>query len=159
MACGLLVWLRAGRGDEVRSEVIARRPEALEAFRIAPGDTNYFVCLFDPLADGVGFTMVVEIFAPAGRTPANTHAIAQESFFVLAGHGRTLANGTAFDIGPGDAFVLRPGVEHVVENTGPGKLYCLTFMVPNEGFAELIRGGTPVVLTADDIAVIGSARC
>ena len=38
-------------------------------------------------------------------------------------------------------------MEHVVENTGPGKLYCLTMMTPNEGFAELIRAGTPVELT------------
>jgi mannose-6-phosphate isomerase-like protein (cupin superfamily) len=62
-------------------------------------------------------------------------------------------------LAPGDALVLRPGVEHVVENTGPGKLYCLTLMAPNEGFAELIRSGTPVDLTPGDIAVIeGRAR-
>lgn len=143
----------------MQREVIARRPETLEAFRIAPGDSNYFACLFDPLADGVGFVMVVEIFAPGGRTPPNTHAIAEESFFVLAGHGRASANGASFDIRPGDAFVLRPGVEHVVENTGPGKLYCLTFMTPNEGFAELIRSGARVALTDEDRAVIGGMRC
>jgi mannose-6-phosphate isomerase-like protein (cupin superfamily) len=50
--------------------------------------------------------------------------------------------------------VLRPGVEHVVENTGAGKLYCLTLMTPNEGFAELIRNGTPVDLPPEDIAVL-----
>jgi len=50
--------------------------------------------------------------------------------------------------------VLRPGVEHVVENTGATKLYCLTLMTPNEGFAELIRNGTPVDLPAEDIAVL-----
>ena len=56
-------------------------------------------------------------------------------------------------------LVLRPGCEHVVENTGREKLYCLTMMTPNEGFAELIRRGTPVTLTAEDVAVIrGDAR-
>jgi mannose-6-phosphate isomerase-like protein (cupin superfamily) len=139
--------------------VIARRPSALQGFRISPKDSNYFACLFDPLADGVSFTLVVEIFEPGGRTPPNTHAIAYESFFVLAGHGRAHAGGGTFDIGPGDAFVLQPGVEHIVENTGAGKLYCLTFMTPNEGFAELIRNGTPVALTDEDRAVIaGTAR-
>ena len=46
------------------------------------------------------------------------------------------------------------GQEHVVENTGPEKLYCLTVMVPNEGFAELIRNGAPMTLDAADRAVI-----
>lgn len=138
----------------MQTPAIARRPAALQGFRIAPTDSNYFACLFDPIADGVSFTLVVEIFQPGGKTPPNTHAVAYESFFVLAGEGRALADGETFAIGPGDAFVLRPGVEHVVENTGAGKLYCLTMMTPNEGFAELIRNGTPVDLTDDDRAVI-----
>ena len=138
--------------------VLARRPAELRGFRIAPGDSNYFACLFDPLADGVSFTLVVEIFMPGGRTPPNTHRAAEESFFVLAGHGRALADGAAMPIGPGDAFVLRPGVEHVVENTGEGKLYCLTLMVPNEGFAEMIRAGSEVELTDEDRAVIAGRR-
>ena len=134
--------------------VIARRADALQAFRIAPGDTNYFACLFDPLADGVTFTLVVEIFAPGGATPPNSHAIAEECFFVLRGQGIAECDGHAMPIGPGDSFTLRPGSDHKVTNTGPGKLYCLTFMTPNEGFAELIRGGTPVLLDEEDLAVI-----
>jgi mannose-6-phosphate isomerase-like protein (cupin superfamily) len=134
--------------------VIARRAAALRGFRIAPQDRNYFACLFDPIADGVGFTLVVEIFEPGSRTPPNTHQHAEECFFVLAGTGTACADGLAMPIGPGDAFVLRPGVEHVVVNDGPGKLYCLTLMAPNEGFAELIRGGTPVELAPEDIAVL-----
>ena len=46
--------------------------------------------------------------------------------------------------------MLRPGSLHVVENTGTGKLYTLTVMVPNQDFAELIRAGTPVELDAED---------
>ena len=103
-------------------------------------------------------TLVVEIFEPGGKTPPNTHAVAEEVFFVLAGTGKAIADGAERDVGPGDTLVLRPGVEHVVENTGPGKLYCLTMMTPNEGFAELIRNGTPVELTDDDRAVISGRR-
>lgn len=77
----------------------------------------------------------------------------------MAGTGKALADGNSRDIGPGDVLVLRPGTEHVVENIGPGKLYCLTLMTPNEGFAELIRAGTPAELTAEDRAVIvGASR-
>jgi len=138
----------------MQTAAIARRPAALQGFRIAPTDSNYFACLFDPIADGVSFTLVVEIFQPGGKTPPNTHAVAYESFFVLAGIGKAFADGQVFDIGPGDAFVLRPGVVYLVENAGTEKLYCLTMMTPNEGFAELIRNGTPVELTEDDRAVI-----
>jgi mannose-6-phosphate isomerase-like protein (cupin superfamily) len=134
--------------------VIARRASELRGFRIAPGDTNYFACLFDPIADGVSFTLVVEIFEPGGRTPPNTHQAAEECFIVLAGHGKAYADGVETPIGPGDAFVLRPGTEHVVVNDTAEKLYCLTLMTPNEGFAELIRGGVPVELAPEDIAVL-----
>lgn len=134
--------------------VIGKRAHELRGFRISPDSTNYFACLFDPLADGVGFTLVVEIFEPGGATPPNTHAEAEEAFVVLAGTGVARAAGETMPIGPGDAFVLRPGTEHVVENTGPGKLYCLTFMAPNEGFAELICAGLPVELAEEDLAVI-----
>ena len=138
--------------------MIFRAAGKVEAFRIAPTDTNYFACLLDPVADGAGFTMVVEIFAPGGATPPNAHAVAQEVFYVLKGHGVARADGQAQAIGPGDCFMLKPGTEHVVENPGPGKLYCLTIMVPDEDFAALIRGGTPVVLDAEDLAVLGVGK-
>jgi mannose-6-phosphate isomerase-like protein (cupin superfamily) len=138
----------------MHAPVIGKRAADLRGFRIAPGDSNYFACLLDPLADGVSFTLVVEIFEPGGRTPPNTHGAAEECFFVLAGEGVATADGRTMPIGPGDCFVLRPGVEHVVENTGARKLYCLTLMTPNEGFAELIRAGTPVALPPEDIAVL-----
>ncbi|PWS34787.1 cupin domain-containing protein [Falsiroseomonas bella] len=137
--------------------VIGKRAKDLRGFRIAPNDTNYFACLFDPLEDGVSFTLVVEIFEPGGRTPPNTHQAAEECFIVLAGSGKAYADGAEMPIGPGDAFVLRPGVEHIVLNDTNEKLYCLTLMAPNEGFAELIRNGTPVDLAPEDIAVLTGA--
>jgi hypothetical protein len=45
-------------------------------------------------------------------------------------------------------------MEHVVENTGPEKLYCLAVMVPNEGFAEMIRDGRTMSLDGADRAAI-----
>ena len=141
----------------MRLPAIAKNLDLLQGFRISPDDTNYFACLLDPLADGVSFTLVVEIFEPGGKTPPNTHNVAEEAFFVLRGTGVAYADGQPTDLAPGSCIVLRPGTEHVVENTGSGKLYCLTFMTPNEGFAELIRSGTSVALTDEDRAVLAGA--
>jgi len=133
---------------------ILKRPADCACFRIAPGDSNYFLLLADPIGDGVPWITVVEIFEPGGRTPPNSHSAAWESFVVLAGEGIAWSDGEAAPIRRGDMLMLHPGSEHVVENTGPGKLYCLTTMIPNEGFAELIRAGTKVTLDADDLAVL-----
>jgi mannose-6-phosphate isomerase-like protein (cupin superfamily) len=134
--------------------IVLRSVADVEARRIAPGDTNYFALLFEPEADGIDPVCVVEIFTVGGATPPNTHRYAHEFFYVLAGEGVALCGGESHSIAKGDALMLRPGAEHIIKNTGDGKLYTLTFMVPNEGFAELIRAGQPVPLDEEDIAVL-----
>ena len=126
------------------------------AFRISPADTNYFAVLFDPEKDGVRNVYVVEIFRPGGATPPNTHADADEFFYVLHGEGIARCGSSETAIKAGDALLLRPGVEHVIQNTGAGKLYCLTVMTPNEGFAELIRSGEPVELDDEDRRILSA---
>ena len=127
-----------------------------KAFRIGPNDSNYFVLLFDREKDDIENIFVVEIFTKGGATPPNTHAHAHEFFYVLEGEGNAICGDRKIAIRRGDALLLRPGNEHVVENTGPGKLYTLTVMTPNEGFAELIRGGQSVELDAEDLRVLGA---
>ena len=128
------------------------------AFRISEKDTNYFVILFDPETEGFEHVCVIEIFESNGATPPNSHSIAHEFFFVLSGQGRALLNGEEKALVKGDSLLLPPGVEHVVENTGSGKLYTLTVMFPNEGFAELIRNGIPVELDDEDRSVLTDLR-
>jgi mannose-6-phosphate isomerase-like protein (cupin superfamily) len=125
-----------------------------KAFRISPKDTNYFVMLFDQESDRIDNIFVIEIFRPGGATPPNEHTAAHEFFHVLHGEGIARCDGKAVPIRKGDSLLLHPGSEHVVENTGAGKLYALTVMTPNEGFAELIRGGDPVELDAEDIRIL-----
>lgn len=125
-----------------------------QAFRIAPTDSNYFALLFDEASDGIANIFVVEIFTVGGATPPNEHGGAHEFFYVIAGEGIARCGGEALTIKAGDALLLHPGNEHIVENTGTTKLYTLTVMTPNEGFAELIRAGTPVELDAEDIATL-----
>ena len=138
------------------TEPLLRRAGDCRVSRISPGDTNKFVMMVDPIADKLPFISVVEIFETGGKTPPNVHQHAHEMFYVLSGRGRAYCDGKTYDVAKGDTLVLPPGMEHVVENTGPDKLYCLTVMVPNEGLAELIRAGAAMALDAADTKVISS---
>jgi len=129
-------------------------PAEAQVFRISPQDTNYFVVLFDKQQDGIENIFVVEIFTVGGATPPNEHAHAHEFFYVLQGEGIARCNGDEVTIRQGDALLLHPGNEHLIKNTGKGKLYTLTVMTPNEGFAELIRSGQPMTLDEEDLRVL-----
>jgi mannose-6-phosphate isomerase-like protein (cupin superfamily) len=133
---------------------VARDLASLPVFRIKASDTNKFAILADPIGDATDFISVIEIFDVGGATPPNTHARADELFYVLAGAGEAICRGETTRVGRGDTFLVRAGHEHVVRNTGAARLYCLTTMVPNEAFAELIRAGVPDRLDAEDLAVL-----
>jgi mannose-6-phosphate isomerase-like protein (cupin superfamily) len=134
--------------------MIAKRREAYRAYRIAPGDTNRLVLVFDPIGDKANFVFAVEIFDPGGKTPPNAHPRAQEMFFVLKGEGVAHCGGNPVALRRGDSLLLPPGTEHVIENTGAGRLYCLTLMVPDDDFAALIRSGQEVEIDAEDWQVL-----
>ena len=136
------------------TEPLVRRAGYCRVSRISPGDTNKFVMVVDPLADRTPFISAVEIFDVAGKTPPHAHRQAHEMFYVLSGRGRARCGDKTYEIAKGDTLVLPPGTEHVVESVGPDKLYCLTVMVPNEGFAEMIRDGQTMTLDDADRAVI-----
>jgi mannose-6-phosphate isomerase-like protein (cupin superfamily) len=134
---------------------IKKSPGEYRAFRISPGDSNRLAIVFDPPGEGTSFIACVEIFDVGGRTPPNEHLRAHEMFFVLKGQGVAYADGQAVSIETGDSLLVPPGSTHVIENTGPTRLYTLTLMVPDEEFAALIRRGTPVELDDEDRAVLG----
>lgn len=135
--------------------LLLRRAGDCRVSRISPGDTNKFVMLVDPLSDRTPFVSAVEIFEVGGKTPPHFHATAHEMFYVLSGSGLCRCDdGSLHEITQGDVLVLPPGLEHVIENTGTERLYCLTVMVPNEGFAEMIRNGQPMALDQADRAVV-----
>lgn len=127
----------------------------VDVFRISPKDTNYFAVLFDAEKGGADSIFLVEIFNVGGATPPNTHAIAHEFFYVLSGEGLAHCDGVATPVKRGDAILIKPGAEHILENTGTTKLYTLTVMTPNEGFSELIRSGEPVALDEEDLRILG----
>ena len=138
----------------MKSATVHKSGKALDAFKIHADESNYFALIADPAAEDVSFIQVVEIFEIGGKTPPNRHATADEVFYVLHGEGIATCNGQPIKVNKGDSFLVRAGHEHVVENTGTTRLYCLTTMVPNEGFAELIRAGVPWQLDETDLEVL-----
>ncbi len=140
------------------SAVIAKQARQYEAWRINPADSNRLALIYDPDADGAAFVAAVEIFDVGGKTPPNQHEIGQEMFFILKGEGVATCNGAEVRVSAGDSLLLKPGAMHALENTGPGRLYCLTLMVPDDRFTALIRSGVRAELDEEDLAVLGGAR-
>jgi mannose-6-phosphate isomerase-like protein (cupin superfamily) len=138
--------------------VIAKQPRQYEAWRINPADSNRLALIYDPDADGAAFVAAVEIFDVGGKTPPNRHEIGQEMFFILKGEGLATCNGAEIRVSAGDSLLLKPGALHALENTGPGRLYCLTLMVPDDRFTALIRSGVRAALDDEDLAVLGGMR-
>ena len=133
---------------------VIKSPKDYQAYRISPQDTNRLAIVFEPVTAHASLTMCVEIFDQGGKTPPNRHQFAVEMFFVLKGEGLATCDGKTVPIRAGDSLLVPPRGIHEIRNTGSGRLYTLTIMVPNEDFAELIRSGIPVELDEEDLRVL-----
>jgi mannose-6-phosphate isomerase-like protein (cupin superfamily) len=133
---------------------VFKSPSNYQAYRINPESTNRLAIVFDPMSTRMPLTYCVEIFDVGGKTLPHRHQMAVEMFFVLKGEGVAMCDGKAVEICAGDSVMVTPTEIHALKNTGMGRLYMLTIMVPNEDFAELIRSGIPVELDEEDMAVL-----
>lgn len=130
----------------------------IAAHHITAGDTVKLAVLTGP-ADGSPTTVVFEAWEPGGAQPLNWHPESVETFVVLAGEGRAVSDEHERDLAPGDVLVLPVGSKHRITNTSATeRLYTLTIMSPDEGFADLIQRGPFAVLDDADLAVLGAAR-
>ena len=126
----------------------------VQARRISPGDTVRLAVLSGP-ADGSGTSVCFEVWDPGGSQPPNSHSGSVETFVVLAGHGRAHSDEHERDLAPGDVLVLPAGSTHRIVNTSATeRLYTITVMAPDEGFAAMIEAGEPADLDAADLAVL-----
>src|SRR5690348_16517830 len=113
----------------------------ITAHHITAGDTVTLAVLTGP-RDGTPTPVVFDVWEPAGAQPLNWHPESGETFVVLAGHGRAASDEHERDLAPGDVLVLPAGSKHRIVNTSATKrLYTLTVMSPDEGFADLIERG------------------
>lgn len=126
--------------------------EQCPVHKISAKDTNKFVLLCDRTQ--VPFVSMVEIFDVGGKTPPNEHKEAHEYFYVLKGEGVAVVGETEVAIRTGAYFIVPPGHQHEVRNTGTGKLYVLTTMIPDEKFSDLIKSGPEASLDEEDLEVL-----
>lgn len=122
----------------------------LRAFRIAAGDTVKLAVLRHP--DNMYDACVVfEVWDVGGAQPPNSHPGSVETFYFLAGSGMAYCDEHSVRVGAGQLLVLPPSSVHRVVNTGPGRLYAITTMVHDNGFAHLIESGVPAPLDEQDM--------
>lgn len=107
-------------------------------------------------ADGSTTTTVFEIWEPGGAQPDNSHEDSAETFVVLQGTARAHSDDHVVDLTAGDVLVLPTGsVHHIVNTSATDRLYTLTVMASDGGFAELIETGPVASFDEADLAVLG----
>jgi mannose-6-phosphate isomerase-like protein (cupin superfamily) len=67
--------------------------------------------LIDPHEEGMGTAYRVRI-GPNQRTAVSYHRLAEEYYYVLAGHGTAILDGREHALAPGDFLRLPPGTTH-----------------------------------------------
>ncbi|MBL7489824.1 cupin domain-containing protein [Frankia sp. AgB1.9] len=137
---------------------LSRPLTEVTAHRISPDDTVRLAVLSGP-EQGSPTTVVFEVWEPGGAQPPNSHPVSTETFVVLAGHGVAHSDEHTRAIGPGDVLVLPPGSVHrIVNPSTTDRLYTITVMAPDDGFAALVERGPLAPLDPEDLAVLRGQR-
>lgn len=133
---------------------IVRKLAELPAFLISRNDTVRLAELAGP-DHGTSASVFLEIWEPGGAQPINSHEDSAEIFIVLAGQAQAHSDEESVELVAGDILILQPGSEHRIINTSAtDRLYTITVMANDGGFAKLVTDGTPVPLTAADLGVL-----
>ena len=147
---------RAHRRCTVVSPDCVIPPDRLETFRFHADDHCRLALICDPSTRSGGPTLMLEIHDPSDRVPPHRHNRSVELYFVLRGRGRFQVDGRSFVASTGDSVVVPPGALHAFENPGPDRLYLLTLVSIDDGFAASLRQGLPTPLDAEDLQVLRS---
>jgi mannose-6-phosphate isomerase-like protein (cupin superfamily) len=131
-------------------------PADLEMHRISAGDSVRLGVLAGPEVSPV--TVILESWDEGGAQPPNSHPVSTELFVFLRGQGVASCDGREVGVAAGDTLVLPATSVHFIRNTGPGRMYSITLMTPDDGFADLVRRGPAADTDDEDRAALASAR-
>jgi mannose-6-phosphate isomerase-like protein (cupin superfamily) len=140
-------------------------PDQLHGFRLSEHDHCRLALLSapsdadrrdDPVPTASPLTIFLEIHDPSDRVPFHSHHHAAELFFVLRGQALFHVGERTIEACGGDFVVVPEEALHDLQNPGPGRLYLLTVLSRDAGFASMLEGGIPSPLDAEDLAVLRS---
>lgn len=126
------------------------------ARHISPGDTVKLAMLRGP-DDVHDVSVFLEIWEPGGSQPPNGHPRSVETFLFLRGTGTAYCDDTRLDVKAGQLLVLPAQSLHRIEASPGAKLYAITTMAPDDGFAALVGRGQPAALDEEERAVLAQA--
>jgi mannose-6-phosphate isomerase-like protein (cupin superfamily) len=129
---------------------------AIDGHVIAPGDSVRLGVIRRPHGS-YDASVLFEVWEPGGAQPPNSHPHSVETFWFLAGEGVATSDGVETPVRAGQLLVLPPGSLHHIRNTGEGRLYAITTMTPDDGFAALVERGPLAPFDPDDLAVLDRA--
>jgi mannose-6-phosphate isomerase-like protein (cupin superfamily) len=129
--------------------------EDLEMHYITAGDTVRLGVLAGPEVSPV--TVILESWDSGGSQPPNSHPASTELFLFLRGRGVANCDGNEVAVKAGDTLVLPQTSVHFIRNAGGGRMYSITLMSPDGGFADLIRRGPLAQTDDEDRAALASA--
>jgi quercetin dioxygenase-like cupin family protein len=146
------------------------RPEDLHGFRFSRQDHCRLALLSAPEEDDSGGgdltgaadpgrgpavpTVFLEVQDPSDRVPFHVRHEAAELCFMLRGSALFHVGERTIAARGVDFVVVPPDLPHDLQNPGPGRLYRITVLSRDAGFAELLQHGIPTPLDAEDLAVL-----
>lgn len=128
-------------------------PAATTPYYISAGDTVKLAVMHfpDTLHD---VSVIYEIWDVGGAQPPNMHENSVETFFFLSGSGVAHCDDSITEISSGGFLLLPPGTTHRIINTGKSRLYAVTTMSPDAGFAKMITSGIPTNFDPEDLDIL-----
>ncbi|MEB3331738.1 MAG: cupin domain-containing protein [Synechococcaceae cyanobacterium] len=127
-------------------------PEQLKGYRLSPEDRCRLALLSNP--ERGACTLFVEIHDPRNRVPPHSHHHAAELYFVLRGSVIFHVGDQQIKAHGGDFVTVPEETIHELENPGEDRLYMLTVLSHDEGFADLLEHAIPTPLEPDDIEAL-----
>ena len=126
------------------------------ARHISPGDTVKLALLRGP-DDVHDVSVFLEIWQPGGSQPPNSHPLSVETFLFLRGTGTAYCDDSRVEVHAGQLLVLPARSLHRIESGAGAKLFAITTMAPDDGFAALVGRGQPAPLDDEERAVLAQA--
>ncbi len=102
-------------------------------------------------------SVFLEIWEPGASQPLNSHPRSVETFLFLKGEGVAYCDDVCLAVRAGQLLVLPARSLHRIESDPASKLFAITTMTPDDGFAAVVGRGEEVDLDDEERSVLAQA--